>query len=999
MNQERFQQVDEIFQQAADLPAGEQASFLDRACSGDTALRQEVEELLAADRSGQGFVAGAVRQAVQDWDHSEVSEGQRVGPYRIQRVIGRGGMGTVYLASRADDTFEKSVAIKIVRRGMDKGLMLDRFRRERQILAKLDHPYIARLLDGGATPDGRPYLVMEYVHGVPILDYCELNRLGLRARLQLFRQVCEAVHYAHGNLIVHRDLKPGNILIDESGSPKLLDFGIAKLLDDDGDAQTTVMLGAPRLLTPEYASPEQARGEPLTTATDVYSLGAILYEVLTGVRAHRSATDADRVPRPSTAMRERPDAGPAQLRFARRLQGDLDNIVMKALQVDSARRYASADQFAEDIRRYLEDRPVKARPDTAGYLVGKFIRRHRRIAGAALAVVLSLLAGIGFSLWQIRKAEQRFRQVHELAKAFVFEIHDAIRDLPGSTPARALLVNRALKYLDSLTEDAGRNQDLRRDLAAAYLRIGDVQGYVFQANLGDPAAALASYEKARGILEPLADEPAARLELVDVLVRLADVQTQTPESGKAEPNFQRALDLLQSLDRQAVEVLRREAQVHLGLARLDRQRGDNAAALDHADASLRIFDRLSVAAPEDAEVRRAFTAALNARGMALSRFNRHEEALEAYRRSVALIEAEVAADPASTRRKRELMLAYSHVGDALGNPSLPGLDDAAGALDAYRRVLALAGELKDADPSDARARTDYAIALTRVANVIEESKPAEALPYYRRAIGELQELARTDANPVQVGNFLAFAWEQTGHREEAMGSSAALDAYRNAIAAARTVLAADPRVSSSQATLIRAYEGAARLLAARGAREEAIELVNQAVELADAESSRRGATFHSRSLRPSIFRRRRDLPEARRHGASRKPRTRCRQAGGLRLAPQEFRRVGSTAQRAGLPLPPGPAGRGRRGRIAPLRGSSPRREVAAGYNERNHERPAGGSNSSNRPLRPRPSGNSEPAGDPVVGSAPHRPRHDPGRVDRGLGRIDRHHDPGSTGRL
>ena len=422
---------------------------------------------------------------------SDISQDGRLGPYRLIREIGHGGMGTVYLGVRADDAFQKRVAIKVLKRGMDTDSIVRRFRHERQILASLEHPFIASLLDGGSTPDGRPYFAMEYVEGQPIVDYCDTHRLDTAARLELFRHVCSAVQYAHQNLIIHRDIKPANVLVIAEGTPKLLDFGIAKLLNPELAGQTLAPT-APglQLMTPEYASPEQVRGDAVSTATDVYSLGVLLYELLAGRLPYRltSRAPADIVRivcesepmRPSTAITSIDPEPPGEAatrsephhaskstaawkptrrltvdadRLRRQLAGDLDNIILKALSKEPRRRYASVDQFSEDVRRHLAGLPVIARKDTWGYRTTKFVRRNRAAVVTLAATFAVLVAGIIGTTWQARvarveraRAEQRFGDVRQLANAFLFDFHDSIADLEGSTPARKLVVTKGLEY-------------------------------------------------------------------------------------------------------------------------------------------------------------------------------------------------------------------------------------------------------------------------------------------------------------------------------------------------------------------------------------------------------------------------------------------------------------------------------------------------------------------------------------------------------------------------
>jgi len=423
VNAEKWEQMKELFASALALQAGEREAFLRKACGGDGPLFVELQALLSAHDSDPS-------QSIESSDASESAlraakwEGQRIGPYRLLHRIGSGGMGDVYLAARADEAFNKRVAIKLVQTGVNTQEVLRRFRHERQILAALDHPNIAKLLDGGTTDDGLPYFVMDYVEGTPINTYSDTHKLAISERIRLFRDICSAVHYVHQNLVVHRDLKPSNILVTPEGVPKLLDFGIAKLLKPEFSSHpmdaTRIEF---RILTPWYASPEQVRGEAVTTASDVYSLGVILYELLTSRRPYRLKTDTsdeifkavcDQEPeKPSTRTlkfdefenkgeetESQSSATIAQLRatvperLRRELSGDLDMIVMKALRKEPQRRYASAEQLSEDLRRHLEGLPVTAHRDSTRYRAGKFIRRHKTGSAAAALVIVSLAAGV-----------------------------------------------------------------------------------------------------------------------------------------------------------------------------------------------------------------------------------------------------------------------------------------------------------------------------------------------------------------------------------------------------------------------------------------------------------------------------------------------------------------------------------------------------------------------------------------------------------------------------
>ena len=466
MKPERYRQVKEVFAAAVGCGPDSRAELLARACEGDAELRAEVESLLAHDEAAAGFIeesAFDVTARLLADDESRPPEGGRSGPYRIIREIGRGGMGVVYLGVRDDDHFRKEVAIKLVKRGMDTEAVVRRFRNERQILADLEHPNVARLIDGGATADGRPYLVMEYVGGVPLVQFCDERGLPVGERLRLFLKICDAVNYAHQNLVVHRDLKPSNILVTAGGEPKLLDFGVAKLLNAGpaGEGLTETLGG--RVMTPEYASPEQVRGLPVTTASDIYSLGVVLYELLTGERPYRlKDAPPEEWPRlicdtdpskPSEAVADSKGGSPAPRpapRPPRPLRGDLDTIVLMAMRKEPARRYASVAQLAEDVRRHLAGLPVVAHEDTFTYRAGKFVRRHKIGLAAAALVLLTLVGGIVATAWQASVARERAR------------VADEQRDRARREAAKAARINSFLQsvisYADPSWYAAGRDR-------------------------------------------------------------------------------------------------------------------------------------------------------------------------------------------------------------------------------------------------------------------------------------------------------------------------------------------------------------------------------------------------------------------------------------------------------------------------------------------------------------------------------------------------------------
>jgi eukaryotic-like serine/threonine-protein kinase len=489
MKPDRWLRLEELFDAAVELPAEERRLLLDRECASDSTLRGQVESLIISSDVGDEFIQAAVHGAARQLADFEPrpDEIQRIGPYRVIRELGPGGMGAVFLAARADDEYRKEVAIKLVRGAFATSEMLRRFRSERQILANLDHPNIARLLDGGTTESGAPYVVMEYVEGESIDEYSDRNRLPTEARLELFRKVCSAIQYAHQNLVVHRDIKPGNILVTSDGEPKLLDFGIAKLLNPHASPQTVAETRADmRLMTPEYASPEQVRGGQIGTASDVYSLGVVLYELLTGHRPQKlnslSPQEVEDVvcvrqpEKPSTAVTRdegrETDGGPVEAvtgdvrserrsttidKLKRRLRGDLDNIILMAMRKEPERRYSSVDQLSEDIRRHLEGLPVAARPATLGYRTRKFLRRHRTAVAAVAAAFALVAVLVGFYTYKL--ASERDRAQLEASKAkqvsdfliSVFEVSDPEYSKGETVTAKELLDRGAARIETELS--------------------------------------------------------------------------------------------------------------------------------------------------------------------------------------------------------------------------------------------------------------------------------------------------------------------------------------------------------------------------------------------------------------------------------------------------------------------------------------------------------------------------------------------------------------------
>ncbi len=611
---EDWRRVKEVFAAVLERSPQSRARLLEKLAADDSELRREVESLLIAHEKSGNFIErpplkitdGSIPVQTADFDQAE-----RIGAYRLVREVGRGGMGVVYLAMR-DGEFQKRVAIKLVKRGLDAKNAAQRFRRERQILAALEHPHIARLLDGGTTDSGLPFLVMEYVEGLPLLEFAEKNNVSIHELLKLFRLICEAVDYAHQNLIVHRDLKPSNILVTAAGVPKLLDFGVSKLLQTDAteNAQTETH-SALRVFTPEYASPEQINGGRVTTATDVYSLGVVLYELLTGTRPYRfAANDFHEIARVvNQAQTEKPSAivqSPLskiefstnktsqqtqadKKRLCKQLKGDLDNIVLKAMHKEPARRYNSVAALDEDIRRHLAGLPVEARVDGLGYRAGKFIKRHKA-AFAALCVILALLvAGISATMWQAGIAN-RARDNAEIARARAERINGFLQKMLASAdPNEQGRDTKVIDVLNSAEQQARRELSDRPEVLASVLQ-----------TIGNTYKGLAQYKPAENSLRlalTLTEQlnQADLVEIANCQFDLANVLQLQNKSAEAE-----------SLLRQSIEVYRRSApasnrELALALGRLGGAlRGrDNQAATRFLHEALTLSEQTAGAESDE----------------------------------------------------------------------------------------------------------------------------------------------------------------------------------------------------------------------------------------------------------------------------------------------------------------------------------------------------------------------------------------------------------------
>ena len=807
MTPERWARIKTLFSAAVELPAADRAGFLARAASGDAELIAEAQSLLDAhDGSGQFLesMAPELRAAALDSNHG-ANIGNRIGAYRLVEVIGTGGMGDVYKAVRDDAQYHAEVAIKLMRADMRDALAEQRFKNERQILAALDHRNIARLLDGGTTPHGLPYVVMELVAGEPIDRFCRAKALGTRERVQLFLQVCAAVSYAHQHLVVHRDLKPNNILVTADGSVKLLDFGVAKLLEADPvtgrtkeDTRTQL-----RAMTLDYASPEQVDGGNVTTVSDVYSLGVVLYRLLTGQSPYRArGSDAARV---AEILSDTSPTRPSQVRSAARaaIDADLDHILLMALRKEPAKRYGSVEQFANDLRNYLGGEPVSARRGTLAYRAGKFVRRNKASIAAAVLVVASLVAGLGFAIREARITEQQrvvaqrhFDSVRKLANALLSDFDGEIAKLPGSTRAREKLVKTSLEYLDTLYQGAGSDPTLQMELAVAYRKVAEIQGSDTGPNLGDTEGARASYGKSIALLEQLmtTDATSQRVgaELARTYLQLTRLVLLT-EGGPKAIDLARTTVALSETNAAGIEN-ELERTTHLvdaywALAATQAALGQTPEALTTLEKMIAVAEESGRANPEDARSLTTLSKAYSSMAVVLNERLPAPEGLvrsaEMYRSALAMSETAAALDPGNAAYVLSIAQDRFNLADVLYD--LREYSESAALLRLASPVLAKQAE----DADDVRAQWQNAMTDVGLAQALAKTaRESEAETLFARAEENLLGLAaRGDNLRIQFALFKLGVRHGEMYVEQAADSALAASARRDRWSRAREVLA------------------------------------------------------------------------------------------------------------------------------------------------------------------------------------------------------------------
>jgi eukaryotic-like serine/threonine-protein kinase len=697
--------IKEVFYQTLDLPEAEREEFL---AKQNNSVRTEIRELIKANERAENFIA---EPAVVEFGlNSNTLVGQKIGNYTLLEIIGTGGMGTVFLAEK--EGLEKKFAVKLIKRGMDTDEVLRRFGLERKILARLEHPNIAPLLDGGMSDDGLPFLVMEYVEGVSITRFCDAQELEIKERLKLFCEVCSAVSYAHQNLIIHRDLKPSNILVTKDGSAKLLDFGIAKLLDPDGFEETATTMQA-RMFTPEYASPEQLNGEPITTASDVYSLGVVLYELLSGQRPFQSNSRnyqeivrqilTDEPVRPSVISDSRfqiPDSKSdgetsqnkgqktndekqnfkSQIPNPKSLKGDLDNIILKALRKDTERRYNSVQEFSEDIRRHLAGLPVTATADTSFYRFSKFVQRHKSgvLVGAFISILILSISTIAvrqgiIATRERQKSEERLKDIREVAKSLMTETNDSLQKIPGNVNVQKALTEKSVALLDKLASDETNDATLLVELADAYTKLAEIQNWSFR----EFDKALENLNKAEAIYQKILQAEPANVKIRRKLhsTKMRRIEAVI-ESNNREQAFQIGFEAIENLQK----IIRLEPEFTTNIADLAAMYGwfgDKKMLVGEKEDSLKNYRQGIEVIEQAIELQKSQGDSLkskaeiarfyNIKGWLLKGLGENEKAIENYRTS-AEIAAQVYLEEARfTDNFLRVVGAYEKIGDIYGS--------------------------------------------------------------------------------------------------------------------------------------------------------------------------------------------------------------------------------------------------------------------------------------------------------------------------------------------
>ena len=888
MQSENWKKVKDLLDQALEVDVRQRMAFI--LDSGfDPEVQQEVESLLSFEEESEQLMHLSAVEFSRDFFDGNGEKGsligQQIGVYRIVSELGYGGMGVVYLAERADDKFEQKVALKVLKREMNTALLRKRFQHEREILASLDHPNIARLVDAGTTEDQIPFFAMDYVDGIPIDDYCNKHGLDLNARLDLFRTICSTVDFAHRSLIVHRDLKPSNILVTEDGTPKLLDFGISKILSDERDnlsAATVTRLGA---MTPGYASPEQLQSQSVTTSTDIYSLGVILYELLSGHRPfeckegnvkeiYQAVIDLD-PPLPSSVVETagltppsvtveddaheahyldgsppgltrgnlaRHTSPPLMMIKPQYLRGDLDTIILKALKKEPERRYLSAQNFADDIKRHQDGLPVTARPDTLYYRAEKFIKRNSYAVLAAALIVITIIGGIVATLWQARvaqaeraRAEKRFNDVRKLAHSYLFDVYPEIENLEGALKAREVIVSNALEYLDSLSSEVGDNLELKGELATGYEKIGDVQGAMNNSSLGDIQAGLNSYYKARSLRESILagdtrnDE--AKEKLANNYYVIARTLWNNSQTKEAEDAFEAALKLRRELvaaKPDSVELRNRLAVLLIDYGAIPVFNSQADKALTLFNEARPIIETLRKADPQNSTVKKSLTRLIRVQSKAKASLGDYDGAFADLHYAIDVSRELAAEFPENFPVQRSVWLTETVLCETFIDR---GTED--GAVDGCVNTIDFPAAALKKEPENGVVAFDLAISHFNLSRAYRLAGDAgRAIESAEKAMAVMTELSKKDPENLEYKRNLAVYTTEIGraHIELQQFEKAAAE-LQKVIAIMVPIVEADKETTTYLYDLATAHRLLAKAQSGMGNKERALENLDRAIPM------------------------------------------------------------------------------------------------------------------------------------------------------------------------
>ncbi len=784
MDKSLWEQLKPILEIALTLETKKRDAYLKSACADNLKLYEEALNLLANDSPVTFELSQAIRVTQAE---SYYQEGQILGHYKLIKEIGRGGMGAVFLAERTDGEYDQKVAIKILQDGHSSDSLIQKLRNERQILANLKHPNIVNILDGGTTEQGIPFIVMEYVEGISITDYVDTHNLGLHEKLHLFQKLCEVISFAHQRIIIHRDIKPSNILISHTGEIKLLDFGIAKILNQQGQSfQETQQL----FITPDYASPEHIKGQPLTVSSEVYSLGILLYEILTGINPFKSdkknlseLIDMICTYHPPPPSKHNPSKNDKR-------EGDIDNICLKALRKDPGERYQSVDHLSQDISRYFQHLPVTATRDQWSYRAKKFIDRNRIYILSGLLIFLITLAGLFSSLYQAGKAKAMFNDLRGLTGSMLFEFYDGVASLEGATSVKELVVSKTLTYLDKMESRNAGNPDLMNDVSDGYQRLGNIQGNSYYANLGLADDALKSYSKSVKISERLVSNYSKNqkyiFSLAQAYLGIGDITYTLNQLDTTLSFYKKSNQLLHQLSETYPDSIKYKVILSQSYSRIGdvsgmygySNLGNTTMAISSYNKSVEILDQLVSKDSDNTVLRNTLAVNLSMLASLYTVTGNFVEAIEKGYQSISSLEALMTKEPNNYLRMSNILLAKN----ALREPLMEVMRSGE-ALALLKEVESQLLESERTDPQNKFTKTNLAINYNAIGRVLSENGDYDnAILAFQKAYSITREMNKEAKENPEMLRSTGFTLEFMGDAYQANKKYAdALKKYADAI--------------------------------------------------------------------------------------------------------------------------------------------------------------------------------------------------------------------------